>query len=152
MRRQIAPSTAATSARTARMPISFRRSIRSDSQPIGILQNQPAGIDHRDKQRDLLDAQPRERTKHRRHAELRRKHPAEQKDARPRTAARPRSGVSAASTWFRENSGVWVTDNRIGANEIDTRTEGMTKSSQPDGSPQARMACAETMPIIWAIR
>jgi hypothetical protein len=45
-------------------------------------------------------------------------------------------------------AGVGVIDNKIGAKEIETKTEIKTNSSKPLGSPISNKSCAATMPAI----
>ena len=49
------------------------------------------------------------------------------------------------------NAGVGEIDRRIGAKEIETSTDGITKSRYPDGSGTTSNACAVMMPAICTI-
>ena len=47
--------------------------------------------------------------------------------------------------------GVGLIDRRIGVTAMLTSTEGMTKSTKPEGSAVSKSACAITMPSVCTI-
>ena len=49
------------------------------------------------------------------------------------------------------NLGAGAFDSRIGVNDSDTSTEGMTNSTNPSGGLTVISACDAMMPIIWTI-
>ncbi len=122
--------------------ISTRRSIRSDIQPIGYCSTSAPTKITETKIEILRNAQPGLRC-HR--PPPCRTAPQTRRPAgtcRHMPAARRGRARAGSSAWWSSKAGVGLTDSRIGANEIDTSTDGMTNSTKPAGSPKPRIACA----------
>mgnify|MGYP006905787142 CR=1 FL=1 len=130
--------------------ISPRRSIRSDAQPIGYCRTRPpryitpmnsaiwrtdspASVPQTEAMPNMAEKMP----------------PVSSIPAQP--SGEMRRSRPMGSDRVASNTGAWVTVSRIGVKASDTRTDGMTNSRNPDGSPAASSACEEMIPSICTI-